>query len=96
MKPKNQTVDQLYSQGRTYPSGRHTAQEPSPPPKRHIPDPPASQQKPQAPCDQHAPGYANDSDGWVRGMASKGGREDGRKPSFDFGNAWRGGKLRKD
>jgi len=50
------------------------------------------EQKPQQPADQHGPGYDNDvsTKSWLRnGDATS-------KPAFDQGNAWRGGKLRKD
>jgi len=50
------------------------------------------EQKPQQPADQHGPGYDNDvsTKSWLRnGDATS-------KPQFDQGNAWRGGKLRKD
>lgn len=95
MKPRNQGVDQLYREGRTYPDGKHTAQEPAPKPVRTIPPPAASQQRPQMPEDQHSPGYSNDvAHSWLTGL-----NEDGMKPSFDRGNSWRQGrnpKLRKD
>jgi hypothetical protein len=50
------------------------------------------EQPPQCPEDKHGPGYDDDVSlsSWLRnGNATT-------KPSFDKGNAWRGGKLRKD
>ena len=46
-------------------------------------------QSPQAPEDKHSPGYDNDVPvtAWTRS---------GNYPNLDKGNAWRGGKLRKD
>ena len=49
-------------------------------------------QKPQDPIDHHGEKYGNDVpvSSWLRdGNATT-------KPSFDKGNAWRGGKLRND
>jgi hypothetical protein len=48
-------------------------------------------QAPQMPGDMHDKGYDNDVPitSWVRSDGTK-------RPHFDKGNAWRGGKLRKD
>ncbi len=48
-------------------------------------------QKPQMPDDMPDLGYDNDvpDSSWLRCDGTK-------KPSFDKGNAWRGGKLRTD
>jgi hypothetical protein len=91
MATKVPTVDQMYSR-RTYPSGRHSAQDAAPLARATIPKPAADEQAPQSYCDKHAASYDNTVplDSWLRnGDACS-------KPSFDKQNAWRGGKLRKD
>lgn len=93
-------TDRYYASGRTYPDGRHSAQEPSARIPRHNwapQDAPASAQKPQAPEDKHAPGYDNDvPHGWLTGKGKGPAESATGKPSFDFGNAWRGNTKLRD
>lgn len=94
--PVERAIDDLYSMGRRHPNGRS----PAPVPRtvdgtfepHALPNdyekPGRHQQKPEDPQDQQAPGYDNDSHGWVRGM----GRE---SPHPHFDRSPPGDKLRR-
>ena len=83
---KRQSVDDLYSEGRRYPSAQpHWRRHPLPARDSDY-DRHEEVQKNQAPEDRHAPNYSNGCSGWVRGargQPSSNNETAEGKPNFD-------------